>query len=130
MFMTVKEAAEKWGISDRRIRVLCSEGKISGAYQEGRGWKIPSNAEKPADGRYKSKENILAQIDRKKQELDTRRPLTEGEVARLTAIIIWEYVPYSVSERKRASNIEETRPIPIVINFAAVSLTALLPTRV
>ena len=37
MYMTVKEAAEKWGISDRRIRVLCSEGKIAGAFQEGRG---------------------------------------------------------------------------------------------
>ena len=53
MYMTVKEAAEKWGISDRRIRVLCSEGKIAGAFQEGRGWKIPADAEKPADGRYK-----------------------------------------------------------------------------
>ena len=51
MYMTVKEAAAKWGISDRRIRVLCSEGKIPGAYQEGRGWKIPIDAEKPADGR-------------------------------------------------------------------------------
>ena len=30
MFMTVKQASEKWGISDRRIRVLCSEGKIPG----------------------------------------------------------------------------------------------------
>lgn len=40
MFMTVKQASEKWGISDRRIRVPCSEGKIPGAYQEGRGWKI------------------------------------------------------------------------------------------
>lgn len=66
MFITVKEAAEKWGISDRRIRVLCSEGKIIGAYQEGRSWKIPADAEKPADGRCKSKESILAQIDRKK----------------------------------------------------------------
>lgn len=44
MFMTVKQAAGKWGISDRRIRVLCSEGKIPGAYQEGRGWKIPIDA--------------------------------------------------------------------------------------
>ena len=65
MFMTVKQASEKWGISDRRIRVLCSEGKIQGAYQEGRGWKIPVDAKKPADGRYKSKESLLAQIDRK-----------------------------------------------------------------
>lgn len=28
MFMTVKQAAEKWGVSDRRIRILCAEGKI------------------------------------------------------------------------------------------------------
>ena len=65
MYMAVKEAAAKWNISDRRIRVLCSEGKIPGAYQEGRGWKIPIDAEKPADGRFKSKESILAQIERK-----------------------------------------------------------------
>ena len=69
MFMTVKQASEKWGISDRRIRVLCSEGKIPGAYQEGRGWKIPMDAKKPADGRYKLKESLLAQIDRKKVEV-------------------------------------------------------------
>lgn len=108
MFMTVKEAAEKWGISDRRIRVLCSEGKISGAYQEGRGWKIPSNAAKPADGRYKSKENILAQIDRKKQELDTRRPLTEGEVARLTEEFIIEYTYNSNAIEGNTLTLRET----------------------
>ena len=91
MFMTVKQASEKWGISDRRIRVLCSEGKIPGAYQEGRSWKIPVDAKKPADGRYKSKESLLAQIDRKKVELDGRRPLTAGEVARLNEEFIVEY---------------------------------------
>ncbi|TVX23369.1 helix-turn-helix domain-containing protein, partial [Streptococcus pneumoniae] len=35
MYITAKEAAKKWGISDRRVRILCSEGKIHGAYQEG-----------------------------------------------------------------------------------------------
>ena len=54
MFMTVKQASEKWGISDRRVRILCAEGKIAGAPPEGRGWKIPVDARKPADGRYKS----------------------------------------------------------------------------
>lgn len=91
MFMTVKQASEKWGISDRRIRVLCSEGKIPGAYQEGRGWKIPLDTEKPADGRYKPKESLLAQIDRKKKELDGRRPLTEGELERLNEEFTVEY---------------------------------------
>lgn len=36
MYMTVKQAAEKWGISDRRVRTLCSEGKIPGVTREGR----------------------------------------------------------------------------------------------
>lgn len=58
MFLTVKEVAKKWGISDRRVRVLCSEGKIPGAYQKGRGWKIPIDAKKPGDSRYKSAKSI------------------------------------------------------------------------
>ena len=91
MFLTVKQTSEKWGISDRRIRVLCSEGKIPGAYREGRRWKIPVDAKKPADGRYKLKESLLAQIDRKKVELESRRPLTAGEVARLNEEFIVEY---------------------------------------
>ena len=91
MFITVKEASLKWGISDRRIRVLCSEGKIPGAYQEGRAWKIPFDAKKPVDGRYKSRESLLAQIDRKKKELDNKRPLTEGEISRLNEEFIIEY---------------------------------------
>ena len=73
MFMTVKEAAEKWGISDRRVRILCAEGKIPGAYQQGRAWKIPANAEKPADGRYKSAVSLLDIIDQKKAEVEKRQ---------------------------------------------------------
>ena len=108
MFMTVKQAAEKWGISDRRIRVLCAEGKIPGAYQEGRGWKIPADAEKPTDGRYKSKESILAQIDRKKAELDGRRPLTEGEVERLNEEFIVEYTYNSNAIEGNTLTLRET----------------------
>lgn len=108
MFMTVKEAAEKWGISDRRIRVLCSTGKIDGAYQEGRGWKIPIDAQKPADGRYKSKESILEQIDRKKKELDSRRPLTEGELERLNEEFIVEYTYNSNAIEGNTLTLRET----------------------
>ena len=108
MFMTVKQAAEKWGISDRRIRVLCSEGKIPGAYQEGRGWKIPADAEKPADGRYRSKESILLRIDAKKKELDGRRPLTEGEVARLNEEFIVEYTYNSNAIEGNTLTLRET----------------------
>ena len=108
MFMTVKQAAEKWGISDRRIRVLCSEGKIPGAYQEGRGWKIPADAEKPADGRYRSKESILLRIDKKRKELDGRRPLTDGEVARLNEEFIVEHTYNSNAIEGNTLTLRET----------------------
>ena len=108
MFLTVKQASEKWGISDRRIRVLCSEGKISGAYREGRRWKIPMDAKKPADGRYKSKESLLSQIDRKKVELDSRRPLTAGEVARLNEEFIVEYTYNSNAIEGNTLTLRET----------------------
>lgn len=108
MFLTVKQASEKWGISDRRIRVLCSEGKIQGAYREGRGWKIPVDAKKPDDGRYKSKESLLAQIDRKKAELDSRRPLTAGEVARLNEEFIVEYTYNSNAIEGNTLTLRET----------------------
>lgn len=108
MYISVKQAAQKWGISDRRIRVLCSEGKIAGAYQEGRSWKIPADVEKPADGRYKTKENILLQIDRKKQELDNKRPLTEGEVQRLNEEFIVEYTYNSNAIEGNTLTLRET----------------------
>ncbi len=108
MYMTVKEAAAKWDISDRRIRVLCSEGKIPGAYQEGRGWKIPIDSEKPADGRFKSKESILSQIDRKKAELDSRRPLTKGELERLNEEFTVEYTYNSNAIEGNTLTLRET----------------------
>ena len=108
MFLTVKQASEKWGISDRRIRVLCSEGKIPGAYREGRRWKIPVDAKKPADGRYKSKESLLTQIDRKKVELESRRPLTAGEVARLNEEFIVEYTYNSNAIEGNTLTLRET----------------------
>lgn len=108
MFMTVKQASEKWGISERRIRTLCSDGKISGAYQEKRMWHIPTDAVKPVDGRYKSQESILSQIDRKKAELDKCRPLTEGEVERLNEEFIVEYTYNSNAIEGNTLTLRET----------------------
>ena len=53
-FMTAQQAAEKWGLSDRRVRVLCSEGKIPGTVKNGKSYQIPIDAQKPVDGRVKS----------------------------------------------------------------------------
>lgn len=108
MFMSVKQAAEKWGLSDRRVRILCAEGKIPGAFQEGRSWKIPVDAVKPTDGRLKSTESLLERIDRKKAELDTMRPLTAGEVARLTEEFTVEYTYNSNAIEGNTLTLRET----------------------
>lgn len=52
-FMSAKEAANKWGISQRRVAVLCSENRITDAAMIGNMWIIPATAEKPADARSK-----------------------------------------------------------------------------
>jgi tRNA(Ile)-lysidine synthase TilS/MesJ len=57
-FMTAQQAAEKWGLSDRRVRVLCGEDKIPGAVKNGKSYQIPFDAEKPVDGRVKSKAKL------------------------------------------------------------------------
>ena len=108
MYMTVKQAAEKWAISDRRVRILCSEGKIPGVTHEGRSWKIPSDARKPEDGRYKASESLLERIDRKKTELASRRPLTEGEAERLTEEFVVEYTYNSNAIEGNTLTLRET----------------------
>lgn len=46
-YITVKEAAEKWNVSVRRVQVLCSQQRIKGAYRFGKSWMIPSTAVLP-----------------------------------------------------------------------------------
>ena len=47
--MSVKEASERWNISERWIQKLCEEGRIEGVQRFGRFWMIPKEAQKPAD---------------------------------------------------------------------------------
>ena len=54
-YITVKDAVEKWGITPRRIQVLCAQGKIPGAVRFGVAWAIPKDAVKPKDGRCNKK---------------------------------------------------------------------------
>ena len=53
-YWKIKDAAEKWKITPRRIQVLCAQGRIEGAVRFGRDWMIPRNAKRPADGRTKT----------------------------------------------------------------------------
>ncbi len=51
-YISVKEAAKEWNISERRVRALCADGKIEGAVRVGGWtWSIPKGSSRPADGR-------------------------------------------------------------------------------
>ena len=53
-YISIEEAAKKWGLSKRFVQVLCAKGRIEGATRLGRAWMIPHNAKKPIDGRTKA----------------------------------------------------------------------------
>ncbi len=52
-YISVREAAERWEMTPRRVQVLCNEGRIDGAQRVGNVWTIPENADKPIDARKK-----------------------------------------------------------------------------
>ena len=83
-YITLKQASEKWNISERRIRRLIQEGRIEGAEKIGNAWNIPEEANKPIDRRYKIDEDnfiinlpkdFFDDLDEKKKILDSKRPL-------------------------------------------------------
>ena len=54
-YITTHEAANKWGITTRRVQLLCSQGRIEGAVKKASVWLIPQGAEKPLDRRVERK---------------------------------------------------------------------------
>ncbi|MDR2196596.1 MAG: DNA-binding protein [Coriobacteriales bacterium] len=49
--MTTKQAAEKWGVTVRRVQFLCEKGLVEGAEKLADMWILPLDAKKPIDGR-------------------------------------------------------------------------------
>ena len=114
-YMSVKQASEQWDLSDRRVRVLCSEGKIDGVVRKGRSYLIPADTLKPIDGRtlrgtiippeYAS---LFARVDSLKAELDRRRPLTPGELKRLQEEFLVEFTYNSNAIEGNTLTLRET----------------------
>lgn len=52
-YMTANQASKKWGISQRRVQILCAEGRIPGVFKLGEAWAIPADLKKPEDKRRK-----------------------------------------------------------------------------
>jgi Fic family protein len=114
-YISVKEAAAKWQISDRRVRILCEQGKIPGVVRHGRSYQIPADAERLADGRLTRGQNLPAAyaallngLDRKKRELNRRRPLTQGELERLGEEFLIEFTYNSNAIEGNTLTLQET----------------------
>ena len=76
-YMTISDAAAKWGISSRRVQILCASGRIAGAERLGRSWAIPKNAQKPDDARIKTGKYIgFSEKYRKKRTSAAESPKT------------------------------------------------------
>ena len=50
-YVTVKDAAKKWGVTPRRVQILCNQEKIKGAVRFGKSWMIPQRAVLPSSAK-------------------------------------------------------------------------------
>lgn len=114
-YIKVSQAAEKWGLSPRRVRILCAENKIPGVIKKGKLYMIPENAPKPIDGRTLRGKDLsgafamlLLNIDAKKAEINKRRPLTKGELQRLQDEFLVEFTYNSNAIEGNTLTLQET----------------------
>lgn len=114
-YIKVSQAAEKWGISPRRVRLLCAENRIDGVIRKGNLYMIPENTPKPIDGRsFKGKDlpdefsALFLSIEAKKAEINKRRPLTKGELTRLNEEFMIEFTYNSNAIEGNTLTLQET----------------------
>ena len=114
-YISVQKAAELWGLSTRRVRLLCEQGKILGVVRKGRSYCIPANAIKPVDGRSLRGKKIpheyfsmFAEVDAIKAELNKRRPFTQGELKRLQEEFLIEFTYNSNAIEGNTLTLRET----------------------
>ena len=68
-FISVKEYAEKYGISERSARNYCAQGKITGAFLQGKTWNIPEDATVPKRGKAKMSQLLIRLREEKEMQL-------------------------------------------------------------
>ena len=61
-YLSIAQTDERWGISTRRIQILCGEGRVPGAIRIGSVWGIPEDEEKPEEARIKNGKYIKKKI--------------------------------------------------------------------
>jgi len=86
-YLIPKEAAEKWGISERRVQLLCQQGRIAGAERHGRIWLIPETAPKPKDARIKTGRYIKNQPESPASEVPDIAPAVQQDGEQYTFLL-------------------------------------------
>lgn len=116
-YMSIKEASEKWEISDSRIRLLCREGRIEGAVKIGRNWAIPFDSVKPIDGRetinkeYYGLKYDFSLIDSLKEKIDKYRPFSKQLADSLHEKLVVEWTYNSNAIEGNTLTISETKVV-------------------
>lgn len=118
-FMTIKEASEKWDISERRIRQLIQDGRILGAKKIGAAWYIPNDAGKPIDKRVKEEiefkidlpEDYFKEVDEKLSKLNSKRPLSKEATESLQNAINLEWTYNSNGIEGNTLTLKETKVV-------------------
>jgi len=72
-WISPQQAADKWGVSARRVQALCINGQISDVQRMGRVWLIPKDAPKPSDGRARNGRKPIKSLNKKLNVDEDRR---------------------------------------------------------
>ena len=74
-YLTIKETAVRWGVSERTVNKLCAEGRVAGARKFGSVWSIPEDTQKPIDPRKQKKLQAEVKTAVQKTEIPPEEPL-------------------------------------------------------
>lgn len=116
-----KWCSSKWNIGERRIRQLLTEGRIEGAIKIGGNWNIPADAEKPLDKRIIKPdnnnfiididENYFEEVDKLKEKLDSKRPISKETLKSLKESINLEWTYNSNGIEGNTLTLRETQVV-------------------
>lgn len=116
-YLTTKEVANKWDVNDRRVRLLCEEGRVEGAFKVGKTWLIAEDATKPYDARKKITQDYtglnidFTQIDALKKEIDSFRPLSANITKNLREKLVVEWTYHSNAIEGNTLTMSETKVV-------------------
>jgi Fic family protein len=128
-YLTTKEIACKWNVNDRRVRFLCEEGRVDGAFKVGKTWMIAEDSSKPYDARkvikkeYKGLDYDFSKIDSMKKSIDENRSLSINVVKSLREKLIVDWTYNSNAIEGNTLTLSETKVVLEGITIGGKSVT-------